>query len=519
MCKYACHNSVTDNGLLSNVSFGGYTQPSSRNENCYYLRGDLGSPVTLLGSDYIEIWFAACIRALPSWSFAYPSDLPFYLEVDVPVGGHAPCKFSSSSSGSSSDSGLSSSSVDSSNYCDMFPNDAICERYAGYDDYCLDPKHSGESFCKLSLLCSKNPYLPECGNPLPPGGIPPGFEVPGSDSSGVGSGCKDLSNCDWAKLSYQLKQLGIEGDILMQLGSIFLLLQNDYNISRSQDSLLRSVLGSLLTMENSLSGLYGKAVQSHASDSLFHHHALESYAMINDRLFGISQGINSITSWDGGLMYILDMLYGKSAQSNERLQAIGDYLGSIQYQLGNLVSYDGYFMYIQGNLLNNTGNAARLLGDVNYYLGELLSSVNSLGDRLGSDSGSGGSSAGSGASSGSGGCDGDDCVPGGIGPADLSGLDGKANTIIQGGGRDFSVWSNSQIGSLIPSSISVGQCPVINQTIKFGGKSHAVKIDFNNLVPGSSFNLAAFIRAVLLISVYFLNIITMIRIFQSGGRG
>jgi hypothetical protein len=128
-------------------------------------------------------------------------------------------------------------------------------------------------------------------------------------------------------------------------------------------------------------------------------------------------------------------------------------------------------------------------------------------------------SASSGGSSGSGGCSGDDCVPGGVGPADLSGLDGKANTIIQGGGKDFAVWSNSQIGSLIPGSISAGQCPVISHTVKFGGKSRAVKFDFNNLVPGSSFNLAAFMRAVLLISVYFLNIITMIRIFQSGGRG
>jgi hypothetical protein len=128
-------------------------------------------------------------------------------------------------------------------------------------------------------------------------------------------------------------------------------------------------------------------------------------------------------------------------------------------------------------------------------------------------------SASSGGSSGSGGCSGDDCVPGGVGPADLSGLDGKANTIIQGGGKDFAVWSNSQIGSLLPASITPGQCPVISHTIKFGGKSRAVRFDFNNLVPGSTFNLAAFMRAVLLISVYFLNIITMIRIFQSGGRG
>ena len=117
-------------------------------------------------------------------------------------------------------------------------------------------------------------------------------------------------------------------------------------------------------------------------------------------------------------------------------------------------------------------------------------------------------------------CEGDACAPGGVGGADTSGLRGKANSIISGGGSGFTPYTNEQINSLIPSSIgSYGsQCPVIDKQLKFYGTSIPFHMDFNDLVPGSGFNLAKFIRALLLISVYFINAFSMIAIFRSGGR-
>jgi len=132
--------------------------------------------------------------------------------------------------------------------------------------------------------------------------------------------------------------------------------------------------------------------------------------------------------------------------------------------------------------------------------------------------GSGGSGS-SGGSSGSGSCEGDDCVPGGLGAGDTSGLGSKANSLISGGGRGFAPYTNAQINALIPASIpSGGKCPVVSESITIGKKTIPIKIDFNNLVPGLDFDLALFMKSILLITVYFINCMSMLAIFRSGGH-
>jgi len=129
-----------------------------------------------------------------------------------------------------------------------------------------------------------------------------------------------------------------------------------------------------------------------------------------------------------------------------------------------------------------------------------------------------GSGEGNGEGEGSGTCTGDDCVPGGLGSGDTSGFSGKANKMISGGGKGFAPWTNSQIDALIPSKIASGQCPVIDKQLSFFGTKIPFHIDFNNFVKGSDFDWAKFMKACLLITVYFINTFSMIAIFRSGGH-
>jgi hypothetical protein len=99
---------------------------------------------------------------------------------------------------------------------------------------------------------------------------------------------------------------------------------------------------------------------------------------------------------------------------------------------------------------------------------------------------------------------------------DTSGASSKANSLIAGGGR-IDIYTQSEIGSMVPLSRS-GTCPVIQGSFKFVKRSYPYRWDFNNLAPGSSFNVAAFVKTCLLIFVYFINVFSMIKIFQSGGR-
>jgi len=157
-----------------------------------------------------------------------------------------------------------------------------------------------------------------------------------------------------------------------------------------------------------------------------------------------------------------------------------------------------------GDMLNKTfGENGSKLDNISSTLGSKIDSLKAL---LGSFFGSGS-------------CEGDDCNPA-AGTADTSGLRSKANSQIAGGGKGFTPYTDKQINDLIPSKIgSYGSsCPVIDKQLKFYGTSIPFHMDFNDLVPGSGFNLAKFIRAILLISVYFINAFSMLAIFRSGGR-
>jgi len=122
---------------------------------------------------------------------------------------------------SGSDGGGSSGSAGGGYWCDHHPDDPICSN-AGYDDWC--DAHPDDAFCDWSRRCSQNPHDPLCVNPQPP----PGGGGGGGGSSGSSSGsdsasvitCKDLSNCDWAKLEIQLQQFGVEKEVRDSLKSM-----------------------------------------------------------------------------------------------------------------------------------------------------------------------------------------------------------------------------------------------------------------------------------------------------------
>jgi hypothetical protein len=155
-----------------------------------------------------------------------------------------------------------------------------------------------------------------------------------------------------------------------------------------------------------------------------------------------------------------------------------------------------------GDMLNKTfGDNGSKLDNISSTLGE---KIDGLKDWLGSFFGSGS-------------CEGDDCNPA-AGIADTSGLRSKANSMISGGGKGFAPWTNSQIDALIPSKIASGQCPVIDKQLSFFSTKIPFHIDFNNLVKGSDFDWAKFMKACLLITVYFINTFSMIAIFRSGGH-
>jgi len=152
-----------------------------------------------------------------------------------------------------------------------------------------------------------------------------------------------------------------------------------------------------------------------------------------------------------------------------------------------------------GGILGGIGSALDGVGGI---VSNIASSLSDIKDGLFGD--------------GDGTCTGNDCGFGGTG-VDTSGFGSKANSLIQGGGRGMSVYTDEQLGSLIPIPRS-GQCPVIQGNINLGGTVTPVEFDFNNLIPGSPINVISFIRVFLLATVYFINVMTMLAIFRSGGR-
>jgi len=383
----------------------------------------------------------------------------------------------SSSSGGSSAGSNSSSSVSTGvfDWCKEHPNDSNCKTLS---DYCRE--HPGSSGCEGFYPDGPGggPYGGDgggssgstggggssgstggggssgstggggsAGSSSPSGGSSAGSganctdedddcDYGGSDSTGTGEGCKNFSNCDWAKYNTQVKQFAVEKQMRDSLIEIAKLLRYGYNISNDQ-------LRALQSMKDSLSiGLRG----------------------IGDAIDNLAKSMSARDS-------------NSTGNFNSFLTGWGEML-------------DKHF---------GTGS----------------------GDGSGSSgSGSGSASSGSGWGEGDYGCEGDNCAPGGTGVGDLSGYGTKANSQIAGGGKGFTPYTDEQINKLMPTKMgSYGsQCPVIDKQLKFYGTSIPFHLDYNDLVPGSGFNLAKFIRSLLLIMVYFINAFSMIAIFRSGGR-
>jgi hypothetical protein len=355
------------------------------------------------------------------------------------------CQSSSSSSeeessSSSDDSDQSSSSTSESNssssyspYCELYPNDPFCAFCIQnpYHSSCQDsPSSDSGGSSSSGRVCDNYPWLSICQNSSDSSGSGEGEGGGSSDSGNTGPGgngnCTDFSNCDWAKLEYQLVQLNIDIETRNYVRDVI----NELRNGRSENTYAFGVL------ENAINNLNSS---------------------IHDGTMSIIDAIDRLA----------DVL-GSSGDSNSS----------------------------GGNGSSSSGNDGD--DDCTGVYGLLQSIFTSNCD--GSPSGT---------------CTGEDCYGGNS--LDTSGMGGRANSLIQGGGRNFVPYTDQQISQLIPIPTS-GQCPIVNDNISFGGKSIPVSIDFNHLVPGSSFNVALFIKTVLLITVYFINVFTMIAIFRSGGK-
>ena len=240
---------------------------------------------------------------------------------------------SSDNSSGSSDDGSSSSSEPY--WCDLHPDDAICD-VADYDEYC--EQHPNDPFCVHSRDCSLNPSLPECVGPRPPkppeggGGDGPGGGEGGdgggsSDSSGNDSlniSCESLSNCDWAKLSTQLLELGVS--------------------ERTLDSLSR-----LLSVVRSY--VFVDSVRAVASLQFLSSIADMEAAIGEHILYGVIPQLNILASYVGGVTSAVNSV-GASVASLENSMA------GWLWNINDNISYSRFLV------LNGLGNIEGVLRDV-----------------------------------------------------------------------------------------------------------------------------------------------------------
>jgi hypothetical protein len=80
----------------------------------------------------------------------------------------------------------------------------------------------------------------------------------GSSGSSDGTGCDNLSNCDWAKLDIQLAQLGVEIDIRNAVAAMGKDVSEGNSISREQKGVLDGVLNAIRSSNGKLDSIGGK---------------------------------------------------------------------------------------------------------------------------------------------------------------------------------------------------------------------------------------------------------------------
>jgi hypothetical protein len=309
-------------------------------------------------------------------------------------------------------------------------------------------------------------------NGVAPGGVNPGAD--GGDSTG-GIACKDIANCNWATIGNQLEQMQIDRESRDSLKSIVNALKAGHKLSQDQIEQLRAMKTSLDELNVDLNTGFSGVIESIAN----------GFSNLGNQLASLFDGLGGGNNTSSGSQYphLCDN------PSNQHLVDCG----------GNGTNPGG------GNSAGS-GNSASSGNDCDGYEFECSGEKNILqgiSDKLGDIHV---------ALTGEGDGDYSEFT---VNP-DTSGMSGKANSLIAGGGRTAPIYTDTEIGALIPIPKS-GQCPVITHDVKFGGKSTQVKFDFNNLVPGSPVNLAIFLKTVMLLIVYFANVFTMVAIFRSGG--
>ena len=267
------------------------------------------------------------------------------------------CSFFSNSSGSSDNSSgssdNSSGSSDNSSglsgpyWCDLHPDDAICD-VADYDEYC--DLHPSEPFCVHSRNCSLNPSLPECvgpQTPKPPEGGGGGGDGGGGDNGGDNGGgndslnsvsCENLSNCDWAKLSTQLLELGVSEKALDSLSSLLAVVRS---YVFSNDAQVAASVQFLEYIYGVLNGV-GAGVENIRMTQL---------PQLISLVAGVSSGVGSVND---SVVFFGNSVTGWLWDINDNISYSRS---QVSGALGNIegVLRGGFFDPWGGNILNNIG--------------------------------------------------------------------------------------------------------------------------------------------------------------------
>jgi hypothetical protein len=396
-------------------------------------------------------------------------------------------------------------------FCDQIPAPPGCNDPPPHDPpddppeyvpFCERPENASTEYCRNLNSGSGGDPPPDGpppgsgdngpgggGNLIGPGGINPGAASSSSGDPGEGPGgisCKDLANCNWATIGNQLEQMAIDREQMDTLKAIVNALRDGHNLSKDQISKLQAMKQSLDSLSHDLNTGFTGVAQSlkNGFDGV-----VSAVGELIDKVVALGKSSgdgpgDGDSAGSGDYPHICD---NPGNQHLVQCGGNGNPGGGDSAGSGNS-DCDGYEFECSGEKGILTGIKDKL-GDI--YDGLFGGDGGGVISELASEFG---------------------------GAADTSGMSGKANSLIAGGGRTTSIYTDGEIGALIPIPRS-GQCPVISGKLGGGGLGEAdVKFDFNDLAPGSNFNLAMFVKSILLLMVYFANVFSMIAIFRSGGN-
>jgi len=139
-------------------------------------------------------------------------------------------------SSSGANDGSSGSGVSSSGACHIMINGVCADRPDSgcsimVNGVCMDKPEGDNCAIMLNGVCIQ--YKSSSG-----GGNGEG----GDGEGGGGLGCKNLNGCDWAKVTVQLRQLGVSEEVLRKLGDLAGLASSGYNLTEEQIRQMADVL-------------------------------------------------------------------------------------------------------------------------------------------------------------------------------------------------------------------------------------------------------------------------------------